>query len=183
MWSISTEAKIQQTCCIAPPLGMNPRCQRARETKYFTWLVASHTFADSPPFNPRCQRARETKYFTWLVASHTFTDSSLWFACHGTCKINRRFFVKPLFGPRYFSCKTSRQGLPEIEGGRDRPSRFFGIPYWIRRTVLWFSRILFFLKMSYRKCKNPLPKGPDGEFDGFQCLIIFFHFNFMDFYW
>jgi len=29
--------------------------------------------------------------------------------------------------------------------------------------------IFIFLKMSYRKCKNPLPKGPDGELDRFQC--------------
>ena len=44
----------------------------------------------------------------------------------GTCEINRRFFVKPLFGPRYFFCRTSRQGPPAFERGRGRFSRFIG---------------------------------------------------------
>ena len=41
-------------------------------------------------------------------------------------KINHDFFVKPVFGPRYFFCRTSRQGPPAFERGRVRFSRFIG---------------------------------------------------------
>ena len=83
-------------------------------------------------------------------------------------KINHDFFVKPLFGPRYFFCRTSRQGPPAFERGRVRFSRFIGFRIEFVGLFYDFHDFYFFWRCHIGNAKILYRKGPTANWIGFS---------------